>query len=178
MKKPHPSYIQVNIDLSEILDKVAVVLYEMVQVQPVNSQSEFHRLVYESLNQVMFPAEVDTAKLVYLEPKLQMAKSGPVGDSSYAASIERQDYARRKPRKPYRTTPARQMQQTRMQQAINAWNSTDYSIQTQWEDAALNMQMAGVHLFRGIYIARLVDNLSIPEPFIPTPELLQYYQSR
>jgi hypothetical protein len=98
MKKPYPSYIQVNRDLSEIIDRFALVLYRKALKQLVWSQSEFNKLVYASFNQVLFPAELDSAKLQYLEPKMQISKSGPLGDSSYAATRERQDYARRKPK--------------------------------------------------------------------------------
>ncbi|MFB3896663.1 MAG: hypothetical protein ACE14V_10215 [bacterium] len=178
MKKPNPEYIQVNRDLSEILDRFSSVLYKKALKLLVWSPYNFNKLVYESINQTLYPAELESAKLLYLEPKLQISKSGPLGNNSYAAPRERQDYARRKPKKAYKPTPARQTQQSRMQLAIKAWKSTEPSIQLQWNQAAMNMQMGGVHLFRGIYIARLVDNLSIPEPFLPTQDLLKYYQSR
>ncbi|MFB3895553.1 MAG: hypothetical protein ACE14V_04545 [bacterium] len=178
MKNPNPSYIQVNKDFDEVLDKLAAVLYSKVQNQPVSTQSEFHRLVYESINQVLFPAELDKSKLVYLEPKLQFAKSGPVGTASYAAPIERQDYGRRKPRKPYQVTPARQIQQTRMQIASSAWKSADADIRSQWEQAAGKEPTLGTSLYCGVYMALLADNKPIPNPFIPTPEILEYYHSR
>jgi hypothetical protein len=178
MKKPNPSYIQVTKDFPMVLDTFATLLYEKITEQPPGTQSEFIELVYQSIKQVLFPADLDSAKLKYNELKLQFTKSGPLGKTSYAAPFERQDYARRKPAKPYQVTPARLLQQSRMQLASSVWKSTDPAIRVQWEQAALTEQNLAVSLFCGIYMMLLADNLPIPDPFIPTPELLQYYHSR
>ena len=128
MKKPNPSYIQVTKDFQPVVDTFATLLYEKTILQPPGTKAEFIELVYQTINQVLFPADLGSAKLKYNEPKLQFTKSGPVSGTSYAAPIERQDYARRKPAKPYKQTPARLLQQTRMGQASSGWKSTDPAI--------------------------------------------------
>lgn len=178
MKKTNPSYIQVNKDFSGVLDRFAVVLYEKSKEKPAGTQSEFNKLVYQSINQVLFPADIDSAKLKYNEPKLQFTKSGPLGTASYAAPRERQDYARRLPSVPFKQTPARRLQQSRMQLATTAWNSIDTATRAKWDRTAKVEQNFTVSLFCGIYMQLLSDNRPIPDPFLPTPELLKYYHSR
>jgi hypothetical protein len=178
MKKPNPSYIQVTKNFQPVLDTFASLLYKRITKTLPKSEKALRKLISQVLEQVLFPVELSSAKLKYKEPKLQLTKSGPLGNASYAAPKERQDYARRKPAKPYQPTPARQQQQARMQLAIAAWKSTDSDIQTKWNQAAIEFNFAGVHLFRGVYITLLIDNLPIPIPFLPTDELLKYYRSK
>jgi hypothetical protein len=178
MKRTNPANIQVTKDFLDILNIFADILFLEINKNPPKSNVEFREQVDRAFSQVLFPADLATAKLKYNEPKLQFTKSGPVGTASYAAPIERQDYARRKPAKPYQVTPARQMQQTRMQQASSAWKSASPEIRIQWEQVAEKEQYLAVNLFCGIYMLLLADNQPIPNPFIPTPELLKYYHSR
>ena len=133
MKRPNPSYIQVTKNLQPVVDTFASLLFKRITKKLPKSEKELRKLIYQAFEQVLFPVELSSAKLKYKEPKLQVTKSGPLGNASYAAPKERQDYARRKPSKPYQPTPARQQQQTRMQQAIAAWNSATPSIRTKWE---------------------------------------------
>jgi hypothetical protein len=178
MKKPNPADIQVTQDFQVVLDNVVKILYAELAVTPIKSEMELMKLIDKILESILYPADLTSATLKYKEPKFQFTKSGPVGKTSYAAPIERQDYARRLPSKPFKPTPARQLQQSRMQQAVSAWKSTDANIQSQWNQAAIEFKLGGVHLFHGIYLALLTDNEPIPTPLLPTPEILQYYRSR
>jgi hypothetical protein len=178
MKRPNPAYIQVTKNLQPVLDNIAGLLYQEITKTLPKSEKELRDLISQALERTLFPADLDSAKLKYNEPKLQLTKSGPLGQSSYAAPIERQDYARRKPAKPYQVTPARQLQQVRMQLATAAWNSIDTATRAKWDRTAKIEQNFTVSLFCGIYMQLLADNQPIPDPFIPTPELLKYYHSR
>jgi hypothetical protein len=181
MKKPNPSYIQVTKDFQPVVDTFATLLYEKTILHPPGTKAEFVELVYQTFNQVLFPADLDSAKLKYNELKLQFTKSGPLGETSYAAPIERQDYARRKPAKPYQSTLARVNHQNRIKSANTAWNSANAELKSIWNNAAIAFdttpKLDGINLFRGVYISLLVDNQPIPDPFIPTDELLRYYHA-
>ena len=178
MKKPNPSYIQVTKDFQSVLDKFGTLLYEKIAEEQPTTKEAFIELVEQTIETVLFPIDLDSAKLKYNELKLQYTKSGPLGETSYAASFERQDYARRKPSKPYKLTPKRKQQLERMQQAIAAWKTTAPDEQEQWKQAAAGFSMCGIHLFRGVYITLLINNLPIPIPFLPTQKILHYYRSR
>ncbi|MDI6783662.1 MAG: hypothetical protein QME64_06140 [bacterium] len=178
MKKQNPSYIQVTKDFTMVVDTFAALLYEKTTEQPPETKAEFIELVYQTINQVLFPADIDSAKLKYNELKLQFVKSGPLGETSYAAPKERQDYGRRKPKTEYKHTERRDPQLNRMKLATDAWNSSAASIKKQWKTTADKEQTTPVGLFSGVYMSLLADNLPIPTPFHPTPELLKYYHSR
>ncbi|MFB3897631.1 MAG: hypothetical protein ACE14V_15165 [bacterium] len=178
MKRPNPADIQITKDFQEVLDQMVKILYSELAATPLKSEIELKNLVKCILEEMLYPADLTAAVLKYTEPKLQYTKSGPVGNASYASPKSRQDYARRLPSKPYEPTPARQMQQSRMQEAVSAWQSTDAGIQSQWNQAAIAFNLGGVHLFHGVYLALLIDNKPIPSPLVPTPEILQYYHSR
>lgn len=178
MKKPNPNYIQVTKDFQPVLDKFGTLVYKKIAKEPPGTKAEFIELVYQTIEKVLFPVDLGSAKIKYNEPKLQLTKSGPLGDTSYAAPKERQDYGRRKPKVAYKLTEGRKSQLNRMERAMEAWNSTLDSIKIQWKQAADTEQTTQVGLFSGIYMSLLADNLPIPDPFIPTPELLQYYHSR
>ncbi|MCX7918817.1 MAG: hypothetical protein N3A72_04240 [bacterium] len=153
-------------------------MYKQLTKKSVKSEKELQKIVYQAFEQVLFPVDLSTATLKYNEPKLQLVKSGPLGTASYAAPKERQDYARRKPAKPYMLTPARQLQQSRMRQATTAWKTTPESIRIQWKQIAEKEHNYAVSLFCGIYMLLLADNRPIPNPLIPNPELLKYYHCR
>lgn len=178
MKNPNPAVIQITKDFGVILDNVVKILYSELGKTPVKSEIELRDLVDGIFGQVIYPGNLTNAALKYTEPKLQLTKSGPVGKSSYAAPRDRQDYARRLPSKPFNQTPFRQLQQTRMLEVVAAWKSSDANIKSQWNQAAIEFKLGGVHLFHGVYLALLIDNKPIPTPFLPTSELLKYYHSR
>ncbi|MCX7919933.1 MAG: hypothetical protein N3A72_10100 [bacterium] len=178
MKNQYPTFIYITKKFNFVLDDFSKQLFNALTESIPTSEPELRKLITQILESILFPAELSTATIRYLEPKLQLTKSGPLGKNSYVRTNARQDYARRLPEKPYQPTPARIQQQTRMKLAVAAWQSTGDSIRNQWNKAATEFQLAGVHLYRGVYICLLIDNLPIPDPFIPTPELLQYYRSR
>jgi len=178
MKRPNPADIQITKDFQLVLDNFVRLLYIELANKPVNSEKELHEVVYQVIEHVLYPVDLSSALLKYKEPKMQFTKSGPLGKTSYAAPIERQDYARRLPSKPFKQTPSRQLQQSRMQQAVSAWKSTGADIQAEWNQASKEFNFAGVQLFHGVYLALLIDDKPIPTPCLPTVEILQYYRSR
>ena len=181
MNKPNPEYIQITKNLQPVLDTFAGLLYQEITKMLPKSEKELRELINQALEQVLFAGKLDSAILKYKELKLQFTKSGPLGTASYAAPKERQDYARRKPSKPYQSTPARVNHQNRIKSANTAWNSANPDLKSLWNNAADSFDTApkldGINLFRGVYISLLVDNQPIPDPFIPTDELLRYYRT-
>jgi len=178
MINPDSRYIPVTRNFKPILDTLSEVLFQRLNHSPFQSESEIRDWLYETFHSILFQGDLSSAVIKYNEWKIQFTKSGPVGDLSYAVSKDRQDYARRLPSPPYRPTPKRLLQQERVKQANENWKITTPDQRNQWKTAAKRFDIEGVYLFQGIYISLLVDNQPIPDPFLPTPELLQYYKSR
>ncbi len=178
MSNSNPSFIQVTQNFEPLLNRLAFRLLLKIDESPFFSIQEVQEWLIQEFEKMLFPAELSSAVIRYLEPKLQFTKSGPLAYNSYAAPRKRQHYSRRLPSTPCEPTPKRLVQQNRMRQAVQAWQQSTPAIRGQWQTAAIPFHTDGVYLFRGIYICLLVDNQPIPNPFVPTPALLHYYRTR
>ncbi len=178
MKNPDPAYIKVTRKFPKVLEAFSSKLFEEIAKEQPKSQDELQNLVFQLFGNVLFASDLSTAILKYKELKLQFSKSGPVGDTSYTIGNDRQDYGKRKPDKEYKSTADRKKQTDRMKPTNIAWQTASESIKEQWNTAADEFPFFGVHLFKGCYLFLLGDNQPIPDPFLPTPEILAYYRAK
>ncbi len=178
MKDENSNYIQVTKDLDEVLEKLAERLYGDWSQFPVPTLEKSREWVVNTIQEILYPAELSGALIRYREPKLQFTKTGPMGNQSYAQPLEKQPYARRRPTTSPEKTPNRLLQQDRMRQANSAWKQLTPNEREIWDNTSISPILNGILLYRGIYISLLVDQQPIPNPLLPTPELLEYYRHR
>ena len=123
---------------------------------------------------------VDESNFIVKFDQLKFAESVSVkiGETSYADSDKIQSHGKRLPKKSPEKTPARLVQQDRMRIAESSWKSEDNSIINAWNQAAESLPLNGSNLHHGIFLFLLKDNKPIPSPFLPTYELLSWYNKR
>ena len=178
MKKKETNYIKVTKDLNGVMDRVAERLYRDWSESPVPSLVKSQQWISKTIQEILFPIDLPSAVIKYREPKLQMKKWGPMGDVSYSAPEGKQDYGRRRPKKSQVPTMKQLKQQERMRKTLDAWRDLEPNLQKRWKFVKIDSNKRGVHLFRGIYLSMLRDNKPIPNPLLPTTEILKYYLTR
>jgi hypothetical protein len=170
--------IPVPMNLEEVLMKLSGPLFERVNQRKFQSEEETKEWLRSIFQGILFCGDLSTAVLRYQQSKLCESITGPLGNRTYIDSQKRGSYARRLPSKSPESTPKRKIQQDRMKLANQSWKTLPDGQKNLWEVVSKPFNKGGVHLFKGIYVSLLVDHQPIPDPFLPTPELMDYYTHR
>ena len=178
MKKPYPHQITVRASGKYVLDRISPKLKVLLEGSHLPTAQDLSQILERALREVFLISDFANVVVKFNQAKIDDSISGPIGKLSYAHSRKIQNYARRRPQNPPKTTPARLAQQNYMRQAISAWKSSNNSIKTAWNDVSASQPYSGTHLFQGVYMALLIENLPIPSPFLPDPTLLKWYFTR
>lgn len=139
---------------------------------------EFQGWVAGTVKKVLMAVELESATIRYRQRKLAERISGPMGEVTYVDSKERRAHGRRLPSKPYQETPKRLIVQERVKEADFEWKNLHKNLKESWIKAGRKLHIPGVSLFLGIYLSLLVDGKAIPNPLLPTQELMKYYKER
>ena len=111
MKKPYPHQIQITASGEYVLDRILHKLKVLLEGSPLLTTQELKQAFERALREVFFISDLSTWVMKFHQVSLNDSISGPMGKLSYAHSRKIQNYARRRPQKPPKATPARLIQQ-------------------------------------------------------------------